>query len=212
MICLSRAPRFESSAPRAGRCPPRGAPRPAGAEKLSTAWGTFLNEACMRKLHSPDGVRPTGRSPSVMSQSHQAKRLALRRNRRAPHARGYPLQSDGTQGTAPDILEVVAARARVRCARRKRRSEERSAPRNLALASTCCALKRPPTAKPAPATHRARALAKTPSAARARTPPKRRKESRLLPSSLGHGGEANRFRKSQKTGTALRRPVTLVPL
>ena len=154
----------------------------------------------MRKLHSPDGVRPTGRSPSVMSQSHQAKRLALRRNRRAPHARGYPLQSDGTQGTAPDILEVVAARARVRCARRKRISEERRAPRNLALASTCYAPKRPPTAKPAPATHRARALAKTPSAARARPLQRGAKKADLSPAPQAMEEKQTAFERAKRQG------------
>jgi hypothetical protein len=135
----------------------------------------------MRKLRSSDGVRPTGRSPSVMSQSHHAERPALRRNRRTPRARSSPLRHDGTQGTDP-VRPEKAERARGADKTRQRRlSKTRRQPMNSALQSPCRAAKRPPAAMPALLPINARAPAKTSPPDRTKRARQRSKDPRRLP-------------------------------
>ena len=97
-----------------------------------------------------------------MRQSHHVRRPALRRNRRAPRARSRLLRLGGTQGTDPDRPEEVERARGADMARKWRLSKTPHELMTAALPSPCRATKRPPTARPAPAPHRARALAKTP--------------------------------------------------
>jgi len=88
------------------------------AAKIIFTWGTFLNEVRMRKLRSSDGVHSMGRPLDAGGSACPVLRPSLRCNQRAPHAQRHPLRHDGTQGTASDMPEGEAARARFRCARK----------------------------------------------------------------------------------------------